>query len=91
VNPIRKLVEGDNPIETSMEGFGWSLIETGGGCTAFSKQYGDVELLITDDAEAPTSMDQAVTFGIYGDGSQIIAFGNMTVQQVVDFCKYIVA
>ena len=71
----KRLLEDVNPIEDEMEKMWWFLIETGGGCTAFSKQVGDrVELSITDDAEAPVSMEHDCVFGVFVDGSAVVTF-----------------
>lgn len=63
-------------IATSAEqaygAMGFSLIETGGGCTAFHKSISGARhilITVTDDPEAPTEAAQPVAVGLYDDAS----------------------
>ncbi len=54
-------------VLAQMEAYGFHLTDTGGGCTAFERVTDTITELITvrDDAQAPDSMDDDVTIGLY--------------------------
>ncbi len=74
----------DNEVWLKLEEMEWHLGETGGGCTAFTKNTDDPSSngapegwywLMTDsmDPIAPTESDQMVTVGLYNhDGMPVI-------------------
>lgn len=90
----KSLIEdASNPIEAEMAKLGWTLMGTGGGCTAFIKRLGvydsEPELMITDDAAAPVSMEHDCVFTINYNGSPIVTFTNITVRQVVMMAQHV--
>ena len=54
-------------ILDEMDALGFSHGETGGGCTAFTKNDGEAYWMVTDveDPTAPKSPEQSITIGYY--------------------------
>lgn len=70
-------------VSTILNKLGWTLDQTGGGCTAYSKPTNDPSAngkpegwywLMTDamDPVAPNRSDQMVTVGLYDNNGQIV-------------------
>jgi hypothetical protein len=87
---IRRLVEYEedclynNPIEPDLKKEGWELIGTGGGCTAAIKRVGRASLLLTDQAEAPLSLDQECTLGVYDEDEKVVMTFTVTARQALE-------
>jgi len=75
----------DNPLEPEFQRAGWELTHTGGGCTAFVKgdQKG-THLFLTDDAEAPVSMDQICSLFVHNGTDFLCAFHSISAQHALD-------
>ena len=87
---VKALLEdaASNPIAAEMERHGFLLQDTGGGMTAFtkdlSKEGAELSLIITDEGEAPQSMDATVTLGVEVNGTILLTFNGLNLAHTLD-------
>lgn len=59
-----------DPVVTLAQEYGWTVVSTGGGCEALSRELGGgLSVLITepDDPSVPVSLSSPVALGLYSD------------------------
>jgi hypothetical protein len=68
--------QGRSDVLGLMIAYGFQLVETGGGCTAFTRELSDgSRLMISEGAEAPTHPDDHVWLIHYGDDGEHLQRG----------------
>lgn len=72
-------------IQQRMQAAGFQLETTGGECTAYVRNAGDIEELVTlaNEAKAPQSLSDAVAVGIQLDGVDADAVAGYTLADVL--------
>lgn len=55
------------PAHVAMRRHGFRIVDTAGGCAAYVKRHGSVDVVVTiaGDCLLPTKLDEAVTAGVY--------------------------
>lgn len=87
---VRSLLEDDasNPVAAEMDKHGFLLQDTGGGMTAFTKDLGmsdsELSLIITEEGEAPQTMDATVTLGVEYNGTILLTFSGLNLPHALD-------
>lgn len=75
IDPKINIDDEVQSLEEYYSAKGFSLYDTGGNCVAFRVEcYGDYYALVTEQsgAEIPTSIFEAVEFGLYNEGHELI-------------------
>jgi hypothetical protein len=79
----------DNTFQQAMRGYHWSLIETGGGATAFILgEVAGTHLLLEDEAQAPTDMSQPCRLSICIPDGEVCSFTDVTPGDAIELGKH---
>ena len=104
-NSVEQLIKVAKQIAPAQETYtellqqGYEIISTGGGCTAWAKEFDDYHVMVTGDAQAhliemiddeeSVSVDEVVCIGVYDDGSPIWGAGDEKAEDGSDIHSWV--